>query len=238
MPTNQKISLFVIAHNEETLIRKCLESIEKQSKKPDEVFLIAHNCKDNTEEIAKEFKWLTVVHYDGPRGTAYARAKGFEMTTGDIILSTDGDSVLPKTWVASLTKPFLNENVVGVGAPVIYTGNIIIVIGSFFHQILLWYRNTIRNDADFWGPSFAVRASAFKKVGGFTELFELKPKVGLTYWLEDNFLANRISFFGKVVFLPLPFVYAVARPKTKFEMKERFIADNLDRKIFREKIKR
>lgn len=236
-PTIPKVSVFLIAHNEEKLIERCLRSIEQQTQKPNEVVLVAHNCTDKTVEIAKKFPWLTLDEYNGPKGTAYARAEGFLRVTGDIILSTDGDAVVPSNWVEALTKEFEDQEVVGVGSPVIYTGNALIVPASTIAQILLWNKNCIKRDPEFWGPSFAVRRSAYEKVGGFEELFRLKESSGLTYWLEDNFLSNRIAQFGKVIFLAYPIVLARVKPNTVSEMLTRARADLEDRKIFEEKIK-
>lgn len=49
-----KRSVLIIAHNESSRIRECFESIARQTEKPDEVILVAHNCTDDTAEKARE----------------------------------------------------------------------------------------------------------------------------------------------------------------------------------------
>jgi poly-beta-1,6-N-acetyl-D-glucosamine synthase len=51
-----KISILIIAHNEEAHIEKCLSAIIEQTQKPHEIVLIAHNCTDRTVEIAKNYQ--------------------------------------------------------------------------------------------------------------------------------------------------------------------------------------
>ena len=50
-----KISLLIIAHDEEAHIAECLDSIRVQSQKANEIVLIAHNCTDNTVEIGRKY---------------------------------------------------------------------------------------------------------------------------------------------------------------------------------------
>ncbi len=102
-----KISVLIIAHNEAGNIRACLESIQRQTLKPDEIILVAHNCTDNTVEIAKEILnkfqddgtvWRIVEEYS-PEGPLYARIRGFREATGEIIACIDGDSIAAKNWL-------------------------------------------------------------------------------------------------------------------------------------------
>jgi glycosyltransferase involved in cell wall biosynthesis len=51
-----RTSILIIAHNEEIHIDECLASIVNQTKKADEIILIAHNCTDRTVEIASKYR--------------------------------------------------------------------------------------------------------------------------------------------------------------------------------------
>ena len=57
-----KISVLIIAHNEESHIAECLDSIMGQTIQADEIILIAHNCTDMTLEIARQYQ--KVVTYE------------------------------------------------------------------------------------------------------------------------------------------------------------------------------
>lgn len=91
-----KTSVVVIAHNEEEWIERCLSSLMKQTKTPDEIILLAHNCTDKTEEITRNYN-VKIISYNGPKGIIYARLESLRHVTGDIILCTDGDSFVEKT---------------------------------------------------------------------------------------------------------------------------------------------
>jgi glycosyltransferase involved in cell wall biosynthesis len=74
-----KTSILIIAHNEETHIQECIESILNQSKQASEIILIAHNCTDNTANIAKKYSQVTLYEYlSDETGPIPAREYGFE----------------------------------------------------------------------------------------------------------------------------------------------------------------
>ncbi len=58
-----RISVLVIAHNEETHIAECIDSILSQSQKPDEIVLVVHNSTDRTLEIAKNYPDIRIVEH-------------------------------------------------------------------------------------------------------------------------------------------------------------------------------
>ncbi|MBU2103620.1 glycosyltransferase, partial [Patescibacteria group bacterium] len=76
-----KTSVLIIAHNESKHIAGCIESLLSQTMQPDEIVLINHNSTDATGEIARKYP-VTVVDYEGPEGSVYARIKGFETVQG------------------------------------------------------------------------------------------------------------------------------------------------------------
>jgi len=53
-----KYAICVAARNEEKVIKNLLESIDCQDYPKDKltVFIVAHNCTDNTAQIARDFK--------------------------------------------------------------------------------------------------------------------------------------------------------------------------------------
>ena len=50
-----KISVIIPAYNEETKIKKCLDSLLKQTYKNVEIFVVDDGSSDKTPEIIKEF---------------------------------------------------------------------------------------------------------------------------------------------------------------------------------------
>ncbi|WP_432797432.1 glycosyltransferase family 2 protein [Poriferisphaera sp. WC338] len=71
---------FVIpAHNEASIIRDMLTEFKKQVRENDHVIVVAHNCSDETAEVAREFN-VHVCEYDAPDeiGKAFALAGGVD----------------------------------------------------------------------------------------------------------------------------------------------------------------
>ncbi|GAI89378.1 unnamed protein product, partial [marine sediment metagenome] len=88
----QKISVISVVHNEEKLIRRCLESVKDVA---DEI-LILHDgpCKDNTLDIAREYtdKVLTTKKNVGVPGPILPIL--FRKAKGPWILKLDADEFL------------------------------------------------------------------------------------------------------------------------------------------------
>src|SRR5215210_2811674 len=48
-----KVLVIVPAHNEEDAIGACVESLLRQSRRPDRIVVVADNCSDRTAEVAR-----------------------------------------------------------------------------------------------------------------------------------------------------------------------------------------
>lgn len=108
MQSQDKISLVLISKNEEKHIPKFIDSLKKQTRKPDEIILV-DSSTDNTVKLMKPHvnKTITVP----ARGCAAARNRGVKESTGNIIVFTDIDTVLYPDWLENLTRPFGQEKV-------------------------------------------------------------------------------------------------------------------------------
>lgn len=194
-------SVLVIAHNEAGNIVRCLESIQRQTLKPDEVILVAHNCTDGTIEIAEEFirkslgklgitTWR-VVKFNGAAGIIYARVRGFEEATGGIIACIDGDSVARKNWLQKITKPFSDPKILVVGGGVWLTGGLIPWLMSLdffwlkpiykpFLNKILRLAGLAQDDTwkcHFWGANFAIRKLVYEKIGGLIPFIQICKEI-------------------------------------------------------------
>jgi len=205
-------SVLVIAHNEEKYIRKCLDSIKNQTKKPDEVVLIAHNCSDDTAKIAREFSFVKVVEYSGPEGTIYARIKGFELAMGDIVACIDGDSYASSKWLQRISEPLEDKLITGTGGMIWFFHGFVKNIWSIsFFFLDKYFRPTYR--FYFWGANFACRAEDYKKIGGLTPLIKLKDDLGLHLFPDDAYLSCALSKIGNVSFISSAHVTAHLKSK-------------------------
>jgi glycosyltransferase involved in cell wall biosynthesis len=92
------LSIVIPAFNEEKHLRACLDAIAKQTSLPDEVIVVDNNSTDKTVEIAKSYPFVRVVH-EPKQGIVFARDRGFNAATCDLIGRIDADSHLFPGWV-------------------------------------------------------------------------------------------------------------------------------------------
>ncbi|HDJ30040.1 MAG TPA: glycosyltransferase [Candidatus Acetothermia bacterium] len=194
MTTPSTISVVVPAHNEEELLPRCLAALKKQTVDFELIVVDSASC-DGTAAVAKRLgaKVISVKEL----GLARARQAGFDLAQGEIVVTTDADSVPPPDWLEGLTKPFRIPEVVGAYGSLILEGKGPLVRGAEGFFLFWQWLNHHLGRPLFCGPSFAVRKQAFEEVGGF--------KRGETFYADDETdirLAFKLRRVGKVVFLP------------------------------------
>jgi glycosyltransferase involved in cell wall biosynthesis len=182
-----KTSVLIIAHNEERHIAQCIKSVLNQTKEADEIVLIAHNCTDQTETIARAYP-ITTIPYNGPKGIIYARLEGLKHISGDIILCTDGDSYVARNWIETMSSLLIQGSVL--------VGSWMKLQGTFFgwlSNISNWYfciRSPKTIERWVWGPSMGFWG---KDISFVEEVFQksilLQQKLGLTRNPDDYWLA-------------------------------------------------
>jgi len=201
------LSVVIPAYNEEEIIGQCLFSLTKQETDGEfEVIVVDNASTDKTAEVAQHYanKLNLRVIREGRKGRGTARATGFSTAKGDIILSTDADTILPPHWIEELSKPLRVENdIVGVTSPCIFIGS-----SRWKRKVLSFQWLLMRSYRFFWGYfwlngfSFAIRKEAYERVGGFREGIDSQ---------EDTDLSKRVIKIGKIRFLPGAAVVTSAR---------------------------
>ncbi|MDB5254770.1 MAG: glycosyl transferase family 2 [Candidatus Nomurabacteria bacterium] len=194
-----KISVLVIAHNEEGMIGQCLASLMNQTRAPDEIIVVCHNCTDDTVAIARTFSKVTLVEENGPEGVPYARIRGFEEVTGDIVACLDGDAYADKHWVENITRPLIdNADTTLVAGYVVLTNDLFARLTSFWQFVLLKKIFKLRVNYFAWGSSFACRKGDYERVGGMRPLIALRQTLPLHFWAEDFYISQALMQIGKM----------------------------------------
>lgn len=100
-----RISVVVPACNEEDYLAEALESLQRQHyPHPYELIVVDNNSTDATAAIARSFG-VRVLHEPQP-GVCAARQRGTAAARGDIVISTDADTVHPRDWLARIDAEF------------------------------------------------------------------------------------------------------------------------------------
>ncbi|MGW6194544.1 glycosyltransferase family 2 protein [Kribbella sp. NPDC055110] len=103
MLAGPRFSVVIPAFNEERLIGACLQSLARQDFAGGyEVIVVDNNCTDDTAEIARLYGAI-VVREETP-GVCAARHRGTLAARGDIIVSSDADTVFDAGWLSRIDR--------------------------------------------------------------------------------------------------------------------------------------
>jgi len=202
------ISVVIPAHNEEAWIEGSVRSVLKQDDPGAfEVIVVNNGSTDHTAQVARAAGALVVD--EARRGPAAARNAGVRISKGEIVAFLDADCVAPSGWLRSLVEPFHDLDVTGVtGCFHFHDSNHLahrimfrLHLG-YVEPTLIWFSRKFLRFTPFSGANFAVRRSAFNRVGGFDE--------SMTFWGEDTYIAHRLAAVGRTRRVPFR-VYSSAR---------------------------
>ena len=206
-----KTSVVIPARNEERALPRCLEALERQTYKDFELIVVDSASSDATGEVALSHK-ARVIRVEIP-GVALARQVGFGAARGEIIASMDADTIAQPDWLARLTAPFSDPQVVETVGGLRYEGKNL--IPSLLDSV--WQRTSHRLGlTTATAANLAVRKSAFAAVRGFHLPNGDFPR-GYPE-LEAMWLGLKLRHVGKIVLLPQLRVVTSARRIKKPKM--------------------
>lgn len=118
------LSIVIPTKNRADLLRKALESIERQpaDKNVFEVIVIDNGSTDETKAVVKEYQRKIRncrYIYDARPGLHVGRNRGLLESRGDIIGYLDDDVVLFPNWINTVLSAFEDESIMYVGGSVI-----------------------------------------------------------------------------------------------------------------------
>lgn len=228
----EKVSLCVIARNEESVIENLFRDIEKQdySHEDMEIVLVNSMSTDATRKLMEDFakkkrekSFAKVLVKDNPKGNQAAGWNvAIESASGDVIIRVDAHAMLPSDFVKkNMSCINSGEYVCGGARPNIavkkgkWTDMLLAVESSLFGSSIASYR---RKDTEkkyvksiFHG---AYRKEVFQKAGLFNE------NLGRT---EDNELHYRIRQAGyKICYDPEIISYQHVRSTWRGMLKQKY----------------
>lgn len=104
-----RISILIPCYNEEKTIKACVESCLNQTLKADEVVVVNDGSTDKSKKILEEFgnKIKLVDLKENTGNKSRAQETGLDHITGDIVVTTDADTVLDKNFLAEIAGSFI-----------------------------------------------------------------------------------------------------------------------------------
>ncbi|MBI9070098.1 MAG: glycosyltransferase [Melioribacteraceae bacterium] len=176
-------SVIVAARNEELNILDCLDSLNKLEYPEGklEVIIIDDHSTDKTYSIITEFihdkpifKVVQPAKEIGSlRGKANAIANGIEIASGEIILTTDADCSVSKTWAKTIASYFKDDVAMVCGYTNQFSKNIFEGAQSIdFIHLLTVAAGTMNlgKPISAIGNNMSYRKSVYQEVGGYEAL--------------------------------------------------------------------
>jgi glycosyltransferase involved in cell wall biosynthesis len=194
-----KVSIIIPAYNEEMYIEKTVRAALAQDFEDFEVVVVNNNSKDKTLEILENVKdpKLKVVT-ENKQGLLFARKRGQEESTGEIIAQLDADCIPDTNWLKVGMKYFENKDIVGLSSIYkFYDHSTLFNTVSYFFQKYIYYiayfiTNVLFKRGMITGGNAFIRRTALEAIGGYD--------TSIVFYGEDTDLARRLSSQGKMRF--------------------------------------
>lgn len=189
-----KISVVISVYNEQEMLSDCLESLQQQKRKADEIIMVDNNSTDRSVDIARQFG-VKVVR-ENKQGIWAARHTGYDAARGDIIVCTDADARFPKDWLKNIEKGFAKKEVIAVVGPgEFYDSSVPInkVANWLYMKPYFFLTQLALTTKPLFGSNFALRKSVWDKVrndvhSGREDIF------------DDLDLTHHIISHGKILY--------------------------------------
>ena len=202
-----KVSVIIAARNEEDNLPLLLGDLIQQTIPDEKLEIIIANDRstDNTVSIVESFvlryPFINLINIlelsDHMRPKKYALTQAIKASKGEIIVSTDADCRVPKTWVLNMATSVKNSGAITVGFSKVACKN------HFFHQyqmidfLGLMVINAGANGLGLnWGGSgqnLAYRKKDFNAIDGFEPVKDQTSG-------DDLYLVQKISKINPAVF--------------------------------------
>jgi len=200
-----KTSLICTVINEERTIGNLLDSILKQTRKPDEIVIVDGGSRDDTVRVLKEHSKkfpipVKVIVADGAN-ISQGRNIAIKHAHGPVIVSTDGGTLHDRNWFKNIVKNI--EDGYDVSAGLFYP-----LPKTKFEEIVgkLMYTN-MEKVPDDWPPSSrstAFTKKAWEKAGGYPEELYTAEDSVFNYRLKASGARYKVARNAKSYWRPRP----------------------------------
>lgn len=113
-----KVSIVVIARNEEKMLPACLDALARLDypKEEMEIVVVDDRSTDETREVIKRYPVKCVL--GNMRGRGSARNSGIKASSGEFIAFTDADCIVARDWLIKMVKGFDGPETAGCGGAI------------------------------------------------------------------------------------------------------------------------
>lgn len=118
--TSVSVSVVIATYDRPEQLQQSLQSLQEQDSLHNIEIVVVDNHPSSglTPPIVAQYPEVVLVS-EARQGLAYARNAGFVHSSGDILVATDDDVIMPTDWIEQLVQPFERSDVAAV------TGNVL-----------------------------------------------------------------------------------------------------------------
>jgi len=192
-----KVSFITTILNEEKTIIDLLASLQKQSKKPDEIIIIDAGSTDKTVKLIKSHSLKTKLIIKKGFNPSKARNYAVKQAKHSILALSDAGCRLDKHWLKTITQPFKNKKVGAVA------GFYLPHTKTVFHKSVAPFVSVMPDKLNLKtflpsSRSIAFRKSAWQKAGQYPEYLR---------YCDDLAFAKNLKQKTKLIVIPQAIVY-------------------------------
>jgi cellulose synthase/poly-beta-1,6-N-acetylglucosamine synthase-like glycosyltransferase len=216
------VSFLIAAYNEEKIIARCIESIDRAASKYTgkiEIIVVNDGSTDQTPFIVDKtmgkLKHSTCKLFTIPNsGKGFALRYGLERTLGDIIFRIDADSIIHEDAIGVVVNHFKDPQVGSVGG-LIFPIEAKSIWQKTVTMMFIYYMSIIKRGQELY-DSIIVQAGAYS-------VFRKTALVKVGGWVDDQFgedgeLTNRMARFGYKLELELHSIVYTDFPETLMDL--------------------
>jgi len=166
------VSVYIPCYNGARFIGRCIESLLRQTLRPDEIILIDDGSTDRTPQIAARYP-IKVVPQGSNKGVGAARNRAFAEARNELVAGTDADCQARPDWLERLVACMTETHVAAAGGPAVET--VLDTVPDRWrdaHMAMHWGPNQVRNPRYLFGCNTIMSKSAVVACGGYDERFK------------------------------------------------------------------
>jgi cellulose synthase/poly-beta-1,6-N-acetylglucosamine synthase-like glycosyltransferase len=235
-----RVSVIIAARNEELTIGRLLQSLQSQTypREYTELIVVDDHSTDSTKEAVLQFENVRLLQLEDYIINSYKKKAietGITAASGQLIVTTDADCVVPPTWLQSIVSFKTTKDAVFVAAPVAFHGSnsALSIFQTLDFMVLqgITAASVHRNLHSMCnGANLAYPREVFKELGGFDGLDHiasgddmlLMHKIWKRYPRNVFYLKSREAI---VTTDPMPDWSSFFHQRVRWASKARFYSD-------------
>lgn len=233
------ISILIPAKNEESVIRRTINSCLSQTYKNIEVIVVCHNCTDKTYQLSQlnDRRVRALDYKTVESGKGIALNYGVGNSKGEYLLILDSDGILSRDFIAN-AMPLFDEGFAAVQGKISSSNReyntitkLLSLEGDMFSTPFMAIRHCFDKRTPLGGTGFILKKEALEKVGGFAnaliEDFELSFKL-YRHKYRIGYSSLSVVYDEKPGELPLMFRQRARWVRGHFDLLKRKVPERTD----------